>query len=94
MITLALSFESVCLLVQVKKHKTDFQDGGHGVNLGFPITLILTIPVFYLQVTLILHTKFQVNWPFGLRFGSSKQIFKMATIAAILDFRSERFSYF
>ena len=32
--------------------------------------------------------KFQVNWPFGS--GEEAKIFKMATVAAILDFRSER----
>ena len=34
----------LALLVQEKKHKIDFQDGGH---LGFPIRMILTI--FYLS---------------------------------------------
>ena len=32
--------ESIALLVQKKKFKTDFQDGRHGRNLGFPITTI------------------------------------------------------
>ena len=27
---------------------------------------------FYLQITMIFPTKFQVNWPFGLRAGGSK----------------------
>ena len=40
----------------------DFHDGSHGVHLGFPIRMILTI--LDLQVALILPTK-QVNWPFG-----------------------------
>ena len=35
----------------------------HGGYLGFPIGTILAI--FDLQVTLILPTKFGVNWPFG-----------------------------
>ena len=39
--------------------KIDFQDGGH---LGFPIGTILAI--FDLQVTLMLPSKFGVNWPF------------------------------
>ena len=43
--------------------KIDFQDGHHGGHLGFPISKILAI--FYLQVTLMLPTKFGVNWPFG-----------------------------
>ena len=43
--------------------KIDFQDGGHGGRLGFPIGTILAI--FALQVTLMLPSKFGVNWPFG-----------------------------
>ena len=35
-----------------KKRKLDFQDGGHGGHLGFPIGTILAI--FDLQVTLML----------------------------------------
>ena len=53
------------LSVQEKKGKIDFQDGHHGSCLGFPIRMILAI--FDLQVTLMLPTKFQVNWPFGSR---------------------------
>ena len=49
--------------VQEMKRKIDFQDGGHGGHLGFPIGTILAI--FDLQVTLMLPTKFQVNWPFS-----------------------------
>ena len=41
----------------------DFQDGCHGGNLGFTIGTILAI--FDLQVTLMLPSKFGVNWPFG-----------------------------
>ena len=52
------SLESICLSVQEKKRKIDFQDGGH---LGFPIGTILAF--FDLQVTPMLHTKYQVNWP-------------------------------
>ena len=51
------------LWVQEKKPKIDFQDGGHGGHLGFPIRTILAI--FDLQVTPMLPTKFQVNGPFG-----------------------------
>ena len=54
------SLESIGLSVQEKKRKIDFQDGGH---LGFPIGMILAI--FDLQVTLMLPSKFGVNWPFG-----------------------------
>ena len=43
------------LSVQEKKRKIDFQDGGHGGHLGFPIGMILAI--FDLQVTLILPTE-------------------------------------
>ena len=46
-----------------RSEKKDFQDGHHGGHLGFPISWILAI--FVLQVTLILPTKFGVNWPFG-----------------------------
>ena len=45
------------------KRKIDFQDGHHGGHLGFPIGTILAI--FDLQVTLMLPTKFGVNWSFG-----------------------------
>ena len=49
--------------VQEKKRKIDFQDGLHGGHLGFPIGTISAI--FDLQVTQMLPTKFQVNWPFS-----------------------------
>ena len=58
-----MNFESIALSVQEKKFKTDFQDGRHGSNLGFPIITISVI--FYLQVTPMLPTKFRVNWPFS-----------------------------
>ena len=35
------SLESIGLSVQEKKQKIDFQDGGHGGHLGFPIGMIL-----------------------------------------------------
>ena len=41
----------------------DFQDGCHGGHLGFPICTLLAI--FDLKVTLMLPSKFGVNWPFG-----------------------------
>ena len=50
--------ESIGLSVQEKKRKINFQDGGH---LGFPIGTIFAI--FYLQVTLMLPSKFGVKWP-------------------------------
>ena len=37
------SFESAGFLVQEKEFKIDFQDGGHGDHLGFPIGTILAI---------------------------------------------------
>ena len=43
--------------------KIDFQDGCHGGHFGFPIGKIFAI--FDLQVTLMLPSKFGVNWPFG-----------------------------
>ena len=55
--------ESTGLSVQEKKRKIDFQDGGHGGHLGFPIGTILAI--FDLQVTLMVPSKSGVNWPFG-----------------------------
>ena len=55
--------KSISLLVQKKKGKTDFQDGGHGGHLGFLIETI--VATFDLQVTLMLPTKFQVSWPFS-----------------------------
>ena len=75
--------------VQEKKRKTDFQDGCHGGHLGFPIGMILAI--FDLQVTPMLPSKFGVNWPFGSGKEAKNKIFKMAAMAAILDFQSARF---
>ena len=57
------TLESIGLPVQEKKQKIDFQDGGHGGHLGFPIGTILSI--FDLQLTLILPSKFGVKWPFS-----------------------------
>ena len=56
------SLESIGLSVQ-EKQKIDFQDGRHDGHLGFPISTILAI--FDLQFTLMLPSKFGVNWPFG-----------------------------
>ena len=69
-------------MVQEKKGKIDFQDGGH---LGFPIRMILAI--FHLQVTLVLPTKFQVIWPFGSGGEAQNRFFKIAAMVTILDFR-------
>ena len=54
---------SIGLKAQEKKRKIYFQDSSYGGHLGFPIGTILAI-LFYLQVTPMLPTKFQVNWPF------------------------------
>ena len=48
-----------------KKKKIRFKDGCHGDLLGFPIGK--NIAIFDLQVTPMLPTKFQVNWPFLFR---------------------------
>ena len=55
---------------------------------GFPTGTFLAI--FDLQVTPMLPTKFQVNWHFSSGEGE-KQVFKMAAMAAILDFQLEQF---
>ena len=55
-----------------KMRKIDFQDGGHGGHLGFPIKTLLAI--FDLQVTPSLPAKFQVSWPFGSREEAKKKI--------------------
>ena len=61
---LPMNFESITLSVQEKKFKTDFQDGRHGRNLGFPIATIWAF-FFYLQVTPMLPTKLRVNMHFS-----------------------------
>ena len=81
------SLESTDLSVQEKKFNIDFQDGGQGDHLGFQMGIILAIfNVPYPDTSYQVSS--QVTFPFGSR--SSKQILKMATPAAILDFRSEQ----
>ena len=46
------------------KRKKDLQNGGHGSHLGIPIGIILA--TFDLQVTMLLPTKFRVNWHLSL----------------------------
>ena len=83
--------ESIGLSVQEKKRKIDFQDGGHGGHLGFPIGTILAI--FDLQVTLMVPSKFGVNWPFDsgkkkrkIDFQDGGHLgFPIGTILAIFD---------
>ena len=58
--------ESIGLSVQEKRRKIDFQDGGHGGHLGFPIGTVLAI--FDLEVTQMLRTKYRVNWPRGVDY--------------------------
>ena len=73
-------FKSMGLSIQEKKFKTNFQDGNCDRHLVFPIGTNLAI--FDQQVTLMILTKFQVNWPLGHggHFG-----FPVGTILAIFD---------
>ena len=57
------SFQSIGLSVQEKKFKIYFEDDGCGSQPGFPVDTISAS--FDLQVTLILPTKFRINWHFG-----------------------------
>ena len=50
-------FDSNRPTVWVEKSKTGFQDGGCGMILA----------IFYLHINLLLHCKFQLNSPCGLR---------------------------
>ena len=54
---------NIGLSVQENKFKVDFKNGDFGSYIAFPIRTNLAI--FDLQVTQILPTKFQVNWPFS-----------------------------
>ena len=86
---LPMNFESIALSVQEKKFKTDFQNGRHVHNLGFPIATIWAI--FYQQVTPMLPTKFRVNWPFS-QDEEGKNRFSRWPPSWISDWNS--FSYF
>ena len=49
--------------------KNSFQDGGHGGHLGIStwtilVIIFLFVAIFDLYISLMLLTKFQVNWPF------------------------------
>ena len=75
-----------------RRSELDFQDSNHGSHgLGFPIGTILAI--FDLQVTPMLPTKFQVDWPFGSGEEAKKKDFQdgghlgfpIGTILAIFD---------
>ena len=79
------------ILVQ-ENVKIDFQDSGHGSHLGFPFGQILAI--FDLQVTMVLLIKFWDSWGFRFKRRRAKWIFKLASMAAILDFRLKQFQLF
>ena len=83
------SFESISLSVQKKKGKIDFQDGRH---LGFPIGTVLAIFIS----TSHPDPSYQFSNQLALWFRkiSEKKGFKMATMTAILDFRSKQFKLF
>ena len=66
-----------------RSQKIEFQVGRQCGHLRFPIGMMFAI--FDLQVTPMLPTKFR------FRRRSEKKTFKMAAMAAILDFRPERF---
>ena len=51
----------------------------------------MILAIFHLQVNLLLHHKFQLNSPCFLRKDTQNKIFKMAAVAAILDFRLIQF---
>ena len=78
------SLELIGLSVQETKSKIDFQDGRYGSHLRFRIITIFA--TFDLPVAPIVSTKFLVSWLFG---SGEEAIFKMAAMAASLDFRSE-----
>ena len=82
-------FESTSLSVQEKKRKIDFQDGGH---LGFPIGTILAI--FDLQVTLMLPTKFRVNWILGLGEEAKNRFSRWPPWRPACIYDRHAFSYF
>ena len=73
------------LLVQQKKRKIDFKIAGH---LRFTIEMNFT--GFDLQVTVMLPTKFQVNWPFDSGEEAENR-FSRRRPWRPLDYRSEWF---
>ena len=73
--------------------KTDFQDGGCGGHLGFPID---TIVAHFPKISNLRSCPFateQVSAQINSKFGKKcqKLIFKMAVVAAILDFLLAQF---
>ena len=130
-----MNFESIALSVQEKKLKTDFQDGRHGRNSGFPIATIWAIFIYKSPRCFLLNFEsiclsvqkgkidFQDGHHHGFPIGtilailistshpdasyqfsnqlalwfkkiSEKKIFKMAAMAATLDFGSKQFKLF
>ena len=85
------SLESIGLSVQ-EKRKIDFQDGGHGGHLGFPISMILA--TFDLQITLMLPRKFEVNWPFGSGEEAKNRFSRWRPWRPSWIFYRHNFSYF
>ena len=83
------SFESNGPSVQEMKGKIDIQDSRHGIHLGFQIRAILAIFLSTNCPDISYKVLSQLAFPF--RIGRAKQILKMGTMAAILDFRSEGF---
>ena len=83
---LPTKFGSIGLLVQEKKRKINFQDGGHGGHLGFLIGMLLVI--FDLQVTPMLPTQFEVNWLLGLGEEAKNRFARWRLWGAILDLQS------
>ena len=69
------------------KEVKNIQDGHHGGHLGF--TIGKDFSYFNLQVTLMLPTKFQVNWPFSLEEAKNSFSRWPPVMEAILDFRME-----
>ena len=84
-------FQSNFLVVCKKMSATDFQDGGLGGHLGFPIDIILAH--FDPDVVMLLE---QVSAQIDQRFGKRcrKLTFNMAAAVAILHFRSVQFYLF
>ena len=67
-----------------KEVQNNFQDNSHGGHLGF---LIGTLALFIYIVTLMLPTKFGVNWPLGSEEAKNRfSRWYNVAMAAILDF--------
>ena len=77
-------FKSTGPLVQENKRKKEFQDGRHGGHLGISDPNNLS----YFRSTSHPNASYQVSsqMAFQFRRKSEKQIFKMAVMAATLDF--------